>query len=61
MRGWKECKLGDVVRLNYGKGFPRQQAKPPHISRKESAWAIWQKSMETSWVQQANPFARRSA
>ena len=37
------------------------QAKPLQISRRESAWAKWQKSMATNWVQHVNPLAARSA
>jgi len=28
---WKECKLGDVVRINYGKGLPEQKRKPGNV------------------------------
>ncbi|MBI4618693.1 MAG: restriction endonuclease subunit S [Desulfobacterales bacterium] len=31
MSEWKECKLGDVVRLNYGKGLPERKRKPGHV------------------------------
>ncbi|MFH1897012.1 MAG: nucleotidyltransferase domain-containing protein [Candidatus Desantisbacteria bacterium] len=29
--GWKECRLGEVVRINYGKGLPEQKRKPGSV------------------------------
>ena len=40
-------------------GLPTQHLSPLQISRSESAFANWQKSIETNCVQQANPVAAR--
>jgi len=43
------------------RSFPKQHASPVQISRRESAPASWQNSIETNWDQLVNPLACLSA